>query len=252
MRARAPLKLLALLALCACAPAQPRPRADQPPQAPNAGAQPADRLSRDAALVSQAAKVLRELRADSPYAALDAALEDARAVIILPGVYHAGFIYSVQGGDGVLIARRSDGGWGAPVFVTSAGVGCGIQAGVERSRVVLAVMEEEMLERILANGLNFDANTKYDILGVREETGPDTRTANRPVQVFTDGAGLMAGVAFRGAILTPSRERSAAYHGGTPFAEAMRDTDAPGMEVFELWSALGVAPRGPEIIRSPR
>jgi len=41
------------------------------------------------------------------------------------------------------------------------------------------------------------------------------------------------------------------YHGrGTGNAqEIMRGTSAPGMEVFALWSALGVAPAGPEIVR---
>lgn len=225
---------LACLALsCACAATRP---VDPAPAARSSD-------SSAAVLVQDAARTVREMRAATRQNILDYALEDARAVIVLPGVYHAGFYYSVHGGSGVLVARRPDGGWGAPVFVGLGGAGFGIQIGLERQRLVLVVAEQEMLESILDNGLHFDALAKYDIIGVREETGRGSLTERRPVAAFSDGVGLMAGVGLRGAVLTANEGLTRDYHGRTDadVRSVMAGSSAPGMEVFELWGALAVS-----------
>ncbi|MBA4356484.1 MAG: lipid-binding SYLF domain-containing protein [Humidesulfovibrio sp.] len=225
------LSLACLLLLSACAAQRP----------PNTG-QTSQRSSLGADLVSESARALRELRAATPLRMLDYALEDARAVIVLPGLYQAGFFYSLHGGSGVLVTRNRDGGWGAPAFVGVGGAGVGVQIGLEKQRLVLVVEEQEMLERILRSGLNFDAMAKFDVLGVREETGPGSLTERRPVLAFTDGVGLMAGVALRGALLTLNEGLTQAYHGQDQGdAQALlKSASAPGIEVFELWAALRV------------
>lgn len=240
LTAAALLGLLVLSALGACAGARPAP----PPSAQTGQVAPGS--SAEAALLRQSARALREIRAATPARVLDDALPLARAVIVLPGVYQAGLMYSVQLGSGVLVARRADGGWGAPVFVGLAGVGYGWQAGVERSRLVLVITEEEMVERLLSGAsLDLGAAAKYDVLGVREETGVGSLVTERPVIAFSDGAGIMAGVALRGGALSVDGGRTRAYHGGAGLKpmETVRDVNAPGLEVFELWAALGVVPQ---------
>jgi lipid-binding SYLF domain-containing protein len=240
MLRRLPL-VLALLGLSGCAASQ------QPPATPQPQAQAARHITAAASLVDQSARTLREMRKATRDRMLDAAIESARAVIVLPGVYQAGFFYSVHGGGGVLIARRADGGWGSPVFVSVAGAGYGLQAGLEKSRLVLAVMEEEMLERILTCGLNFDASATYDILGVREQTGPSSLTEERPVMAFADGVGIMAGIAMRGGVLSVNKPMTQSYHGisADDIEKTMRGISAPGVEAFDLWAALGVVPVAP-------
>lgn len=206
-----------------------------------------------ASLLEQSARTLREMRTPRAAETLEAALAGARAVIVLPGVYQAGFLYSIHAGSGVLVARRADGGWGAPVFMAMGGAVYGPQVGLEKSRLVLVVMEEEMLERILAQGLTFDASVKYDVLGVREESGPGSLTEDRPVVAFADGVGVMVGVALRGGLLKVDRGLTLAYYADRRPAEAgasgqeiqkiMRGANAPGMETFAFWAALGVTPQ---------
>lgn len=256
MRPLLPLALcgLAILSGCAANSQRPGPQPSASPRTQTAAQAP----SAAASLLDQSARTLRELRKSTPNRALDEAILGARAVIVLPGIYQAGFFYSVHGGSGVLIARRADGGWGSPVFMNVAGAGYGPQVGLEKSRLVLAVMEEEMLERILTDGLNFDASAKYDVLGVREETGPGTLTEGRPVMAFADGVGIMAGVALRGGVLTVNTGLTQAYHGaaGTDIETIMRGISAPGLETFGLWAALGVVPEAQghkaEVIRVGR
>jgi lipid-binding SYLF domain-containing protein len=245
------LALLCLMTACVfsgCAPrSAPATRVDNPDYQP--GVQPSARGSLGAELVVQSASALKELRAATRQHILEHALADAQAVIVLPGVYQAGFYYSVHGGSGVIVSRTQGGGWGAPAFVGVGGAGFGMQIGLEKQRLVLVVQEQEMLESILEGGLNFDVIAKYDVLSVREEAGRGSLTANRPVLAFSDGVGLMVGVAMRGAVLTLNEGLTQSYHGpdqGDAKA-VMRGRSAPGIEVFELWGALGVdLPRGRE------
>jgi len=200
----------------------------------------AARQSHAAAIVSESARALRELRKETHDRILDHALTEARAVIVLPGVYRAGFIYSLHGGDGVLVARRADGGWSAPVFLSLFGAGYGWQAGAEKSRVALVIDEDATLARILDTGLSFDAAAGFDILNVRQTTGPSTLTEKRPVLAFSDGAGMMAGIAFNGGSLRVNQGLTASYHGAAAgdAAAILKGANAPGIETFELWSAL--------------
>ncbi len=236
----------ALMALCGCAAVQTNgDHAAASSATPAARTQP--NAEQAARLLGDSARTLRELRKATPNHILDAAIAESRAVIVFPGVYRAGFLYSVRGGVGTLVARRPDGGWGAPVFVTMAGAGYGLQAGLEKSRLVLTITEEDLVKRLLAGSLDLDTTAAYDILGVREQTGPSTLTAHEPVMAFADGVGLMAGAALHGGGVFLNRGMTRSYYGpGSGRAEdVLRGADAPGLEVFELWGALGVAPAGP-------
>lgn len=223
---------LLLLALSACAGRQ------TPGAEPGAPA----RSETAAALVRDAAKTLRELRAASPRQELDHWLQDARGVVVIPGVYRAGFLYSLHGGQGVVLARRADGSWSPPAFVSMGGAGFGVQAGLERERLVLVLLDPEALDQVLAGGLDFGATAMFDAVGVREQTGPDSRTRGKPVLAFSDGFGLMAGVGMKGGGLGQFRSLNAAYHGqaAAEGADVLRGDSIPGMEVLELWEALRV------------
>lgn len=247
MRHMLPLALCGLLSLTACAATRQGAQQAQP-AAGTPEADAAQAMRQAVSLLEQSTRTLGEMRRDSSHKMLDAAIADARALIVLPGVYQAGFLYSLQGGAGVLVARRADGGWGAPVFVSVAGVGYGPQIGLEKSRLVLAILDDDMLARILDNGLNFNASAMYDVVGVREETSRGSLTEHRPVQVFADGVGIMAGAALHGGVLTLNRRLTQSYYGAGSAEDVMRGTDAPSLEVFAFWAALGVEPRGPEIV----
>jgi len=246
MRHILPLTLCGLLSLSACAATQQQPPR---PAGNTADADASPSVRQAVSLLEQSTRTLREMRRDDATHMLDTAIAEARALIVLPGIYQAGFIYSVRGGSGVLVARRADGGWGAPVFVGVAGAGYGYQVGLEKSRLVLAIMDDEMLARILDNGLNFDASAKFDVVGVREETSRGSLTEHKPVQAFTDGVGLMAGVAMHGGALTLNRSLTQSYHGAGKAEEIMHGVSAPGLEVFAFWAALGVEAAGPEIVK---
>lgn len=236
----APLLVLVLLS-AGCAAAQHNAPTEQ------VATQPAAPQTTAAELVREAARTLREMRAASPEKSLDYWLEDARGIVILPGVYQAGFFYSLHAGEGVVLARRTDGGWSSPAFMSVAGAGYGVQAGLEKARLLLVVTENEAMEDILAGGPGVDFTTMYDGVGVREAVGPDSRTRGKPVIAVSDGAGIMAGVAAHAGSLHQSPQLNAAYYGtakGGPALDAHAVFQAdhiPGLEVLELWDALRIS-----------
>ncbi len=245
--------LLVVLALCLAACGSPRAGGTASPSAPSPATAAATPSAHAADLIRQASRTLREMRAASPRQSLDYWLEDARGVIILPGVYQAGFFYSLHGGEGVVLARKTDGTWSSPAFMSVGGAGYGLQAGLEKSRVLLVINEQEALAEILANGLSLDFSAKYDIVSVREVTGPDSLTRGKPVVAVSDGVGIMAGIAVRGGMLTGNAPLGAGYYGqGQGGAQAIFLAGGiPGLEVLELWDALRVSLPQPAIQRAP-
>lgn len=235
--------LLVVLALCLAACGSPRAGGAAAPSSPSTANAAATPSPHAADLIRQASRTLREMRAASPRQSLDYWLEDARGVIILPGVYQAGFFYSLHGGEGVVLARKTDGTWSSPAFMSVGGAGYGLQAGLEKSRVLLVINEQEALAEILANGLSLDFSTKYDIVSVREVTGPDSLTRGKPVVAVSDGVGIMAGIAVRGGMLTENAPLGAGYYGQSQGgAQAIFLAGGiPGLEVLELWDALRVS-----------
>ena len=256
MRRATPIALSCLLARAGCAAGTGAQQ--HPAQAPDQtsgqapGQTSVQQTGQAAHLLQDAASTLREMRKNTPNKMLEAAIAQARALVILPGVYQAGFLYSVHGGSGVFIARRADGGWGSPVFVSVVGAGYGLQAGLEKSRLVLTVMEDAVVTRILAGRFDFDTAAKYDILGVREETSQGSLISDQPVVAFGDGVGMMAGVALRGGGLFVNGDMTRAYYEQPTksIEDILQSAAAPGMEVFALWGELGVPPAGPAIIYS--
>ena len=62
------------------------------------------------------------------------------------------FGVSVSGGSGIVVARLSDGTWSAPSFIGMAGMGFGIQIGVEVAHYIFILQSHEALEHFQRGG----------------------------------------------------------------------------------------------------
>jgi len=147
-------------------------------------------------------------------------LDDARALVILPTVYKAGFIGAGEGGNGVLIARDGSGTWGYPAFYTLAAGSVGIQAGVQSTEVVLVIRNQAALEAIIKNQAKFgaDAGITVAVVGVGVE-GSTTTAAGADILAFANAkGGLFGGVSLEGAALIRRTDLNEAYYaqGATP------------------------------------
>ena len=91
--------------------------------------------------VSDAAQVLKQLRAESES---DQALKQAKAIFIVPDYGRAALGVGGAGGQGVLVVNNN-GDWSGPAFYNIGTINLGLQAGVEAGAVAFLVMSEPAL-----------------------------------------------------------------------------------------------------------
>ncbi len=141
-------------------------------------------------------------------------LKRARAVMICPQIFRAGFLLGGQGGSCVLVARDGAGSWSAPAFYGMGGGSIGFQAGVQDAEVMLLIMSDKGLSAVMDNQfkLGADATATFVDLGGGIE-GATTAALRADIVGFTRARGLYAGVSISGSLLSSKSEWNQAYYG---------------------------------------
>ncbi len=203
-------KLLALLAVAlavlAVPPAPARAQVDQQ-QAVNRALGTVERL-----------RTKPEIK---PY--FDADLAKARAVLIVPDLYKAGFVIGGQFGNGVLMARRKDGSFSYPAFYSLSGGSIGLQIGAEDVSIVFLVMTDGGLNAVLQNKFKIGAEAQGALLVVGAGVeGNTTSNAGVDIKAYAFGAiGLFGSLSLQGAVITPRDTWNQAYYGRPVAARAV-------------------------------
>ena len=164
-------------------------------------------------LVDKAASVVRSMRADPQFRHIDVYLKNARGVLILPSVIKAGLIYGGQGGNGVLLAREADGGWGSPAFYTLGGGSIGLQIGVQEAAIILVFMNDKALKAAIDTGLTLgaDATAAAGTAGITGEVA--STHVFKDVYYFADVGGLFAGISLEGGVISTREGLNKTYYG---------------------------------------
>ncbi|MGR4000240.1 MAG: lipid-binding SYLF domain-containing protein [Alphaproteobacteria bacterium] len=138
----------------------------------------------------------------------------ARAVIIFPGLFKAGFLIGGEGGTGVLLVRHDDGTWSDPSFVSTGSFDIGLFAGGQASQVVLAIMNDGALDAVLRRraDIGVDVSVAAASFGIGAGIGTTTNFG-ADIYTFSDTAGLYLGAVFSGGAILPRTEYNQAYYG---------------------------------------
>ena len=161
--------------------------------------------------VDQAAMIVERFEAIPERGIPPAVLRAARGLAILK-VTKAGFIGSVRGGTGVVVAR-TESGWSGPSAIGTGGLGVGFQAGAEVAELVIVLNTPEAVDAF-AKGGNV---TLGGALGVA--AGPVGRTAEAGVAVgaamytYSRSEGIFAGISLEGTIIGARDRLNAEYYG---------------------------------------
>jgi lipid-binding SYLF domain-containing protein len=134
-------------------------------------------------------------------------LTQARAVAVFPGVAKAAVIIGGRHGEGVVSARRGDGGWGAPAFFELGGGSLGLQIGGQVVDLVLLVMTPKGVDSMLKSEFTLagDASLAAGPKSLHEGIGTDGRF-KAEIFSYAKASGLFAGVSFEGSHLSPDGE----------------------------------------------
>ena len=166
-------------------------------------------------IVDRATDTLGRFEADKDALNFAEHVSKSRGVVVMPRVIKAGFIYGVEAGEAVLVARTADGGWGYPAFYNLAGTSYGLQIGVQDAETVLVIRTDKALDAILRHQAKFgvDFGITIGLFGAGVESGMTT-ALDADVLGFTNPIlGLYGGVSMEGAALVRRRDLNEAYYG---------------------------------------
>ena len=141
-------------------------------------------------------------------------LRRARAVMICPQVFRAGFLFGGQGGSCVLVARDAAGSWSSPAFYGLGGASFGFQAGMQDAQVMFLIMNDRGLQAVMDTQLKLGADaaaTFVDLGGGIE--GATTTALSADIVGFSRARGLFAGIALGGSMMSAKSDWNQAYYG---------------------------------------
>jgi len=163
---------------------------------------------------NEAVRVLSEIQSIPESAIPDKLLDEAQAIMIVPNVLKAGFVFGGRGGRGLLAVKTLEGTWSNPSFVILAGGSFGFQAGVQYSDVVLVFRNNRSLESIV-NGkltLGADAGVAAGPVGRNAAAATDGQF-KAEIWSWSRARGLFAGIALDGAVLKIDHKANQSVYG---------------------------------------
>jgi SH3 domain-containing YSC84-like protein 1 len=142
------------------------------------------------------------------------ALVHARAVMICPRVFKAGFIIGGSGGDCVLLARAGNGTWSYPAFYGIGSGSIGFQAGIQDSAITMMIMTNRGLNAVMDSQFKLGADASVAIATIGGSVGGATTAAvGADILVFAESRGLFGGVSVEGSLMSLRSDWDAAYYG---------------------------------------
>jgi lipid-binding SYLF domain-containing protein len=159
----------------------------------------------------------------------------------VPKLTKGAFIFGVEGGNGVVLARdEKTGAWSEPVFFETSAASFGLQAGGQTSEAIVLIMTPKAVDSLLANKIKLGADGSVAI--GPKGGGADTNLTADFV-TFTRAKGLYAGVSFDGASIRARDELNAAYYGQDvrPSDIIIAHKAKPNPNSKELHAMLGAA-----------
>ena len=177
--------------------------------APLAGAAQSDEQQ----LLDRARIAVDDVRHDREFGNSAALFRRARAVMIVPRLFKAGFFVGGEGGDAVLLARRSA-GWSAPAFYTLASASFGLQIGAQESEVMLFIMSDRALHAVLQNEFKVGADAGLAIVTLGSSAEIATTSALRAdIVVWASSTGAYAGISLNGSVIAPRPGYNREFYG---------------------------------------
>ena len=133
----------------------------------------------------------------------------AKALLIVPQIVKAGFIFGGSGGQGVLVARNGN-AWVGPAFYDLATASVGFQAGVEVSEAIIVVMTDKGLNSLLATTFKVggDASIAAGPVGAGAKS-----TVTADLVSFTRSKGIYGGLNLDGTVVHANTDFNGQFYG---------------------------------------
>ncbi len=184
------------------------------------------------ALVDRSTLAAQDMLNDKDGTDAQSVLRRARAVMICPQVFRAGFLFGGQGGDCVLVARDGSGSWSSPAFYGLGSGSFGFQVGMQDSEVMMMILTDKGLRAVMDDQFKIGADAGAVVVkwggGIE---GATTGAVGADIIGFTRSRGLYAGFSLSGSVMTTKSTWNQAYYGKEEAAQQIvisMDANNPG------------------------
>ena len=197
-------------------------------------------------LVDRATLALQEMMTQTVSQDPRIMLQRARAVMICPRVFKAGFIIGGSGGDCVLLARAGNGTWSYPAFYSVGSGSVGFQIGIQDSAVFMMIETGRGLNAVMDSQFKLGADAQLAIATIGGGVGGATTAAvGADIVVYAESRGLFGGVSVEGSIMSLRSDWNSAYY-GQPFSarqivEQMQAANRGADPLREVLTRFGTA-----------
>jgi lipid-binding SYLF domain-containing protein len=176
-------------------------------------------------------------------------LRKSNGIVIYPDMVKAALGFGGQYGEGFLLRRDEEGRWYGPLFVKLYGISYGFQAGVQKSGLVLVVMNKQGIEGFLGNNITLGGSASVSAGPTGKTLAADTDyKLEAAIYSYSVSNGLFAGISLGGSIIRQDSDASREYFGQSLTPREIIDTPALGKEIEELIAYLNglINPAGGE------
>ncbi len=141
-------------------------------------------------------------------------LRHAKAVVVCPNIFRAGFMIGGEGGGCVMVARGITGGWSDPAFYSMGGGSFGLQIGVQNAQLMMLVMTRGGLNALLNSQFKIGADAGLTVATLGAGVNGSMSTAlDADIISFSKSQGLYGGISLAGSVFSNDSGREQAYYG---------------------------------------
>jgi lipid-binding SYLF domain-containing protein len=165
--------------------------------------------------------------------------EKAQCIVVIPGLKKAAFGFGAEYGKGMM-SCRTNGLFGAPVFMQLEKGSWGFQIGGESIDLVLLVMNPSGMKKMLSDktSLGADVSVAAGPVGRNAAASTDAKM-NAEILSYSRAQGLFAGIDVSGGVLKPDTDANRALYGHDISARAvLSDGGTPPESTRAFMSAL--------------
>lgn len=164
-------------------------------------------------------------------------LSEAKCIGVIPKMTKGGFIAGGEHGSGVVSCRNGQ-GWSAPAFFSISGGSVGLQAGLQKSEIVLLMNEKG--EQYLTSG-NFQLGAEAVAAGPTSGTGGSIGW-KAPVMSYAKSKGVYAGINLAGSTITIDNDTIHKLYGSNATVEqVLNGSESMPQQAQPFISALQTA-----------
>ncbi|MBN2219810.1 MAG: lipid-binding SYLF domain-containing protein [Kosmotogaceae bacterium] len=189
--------------------------------------------------IQNALGVLQELTQTEDSGSFVELLSKSNGLVIYPEMVKAALGFGGQFGEGFLLKRAEDGSWYGPLFLKLYGISYGFQAGVQKSGLVLVIMNEKGIEGFLSNNVTLGGSASISAGPTGKTLSADTDyKLEAAIYSYSVSNGIFAGVSLGGSIIRQDTDTNKEYYGLSLTPQEIIEKEAVGDDINELISFL--------------